>query len=186
MGLAVVQAVVRDHGGVIHLVSAPGQGTTFEILLPCAGATADTGGADLARDAGDEMPPASATVLVVEDEVVLRNAVSRILRKRGFTVIEAKDGTAALDLIRDHKEVIDLMLLDLTLPGMSSRDVFEQARKLRPDIKVVLTSAYSREAADASFAGQPVERFIRKPFRLEDLMSLLRDSRTGTAEGSSR
>ena len=66
-----------------------------------------------------------------------------------------------------------MMLLDVTLPGLSSREVFEQARQIRPHLKVVITSAYSREAVEASFAGLQVERFIRKPFRLDDLISVL-------------
>ncbi len=68
------------------------------------------------------------------------------------------------------------MLLDITLPGVSSREVFEQAQRLRPNLKVILTSAYGREAVNASFEGLPVERFIRKPFQFVDLMGLLQDA----------
>ena len=67
-----------------------------------------------------------------------------------------------------------MMLLDVTLPGMSGREVFEQARRLRPDLKIILTSAYSRETVDASFAGLRVESFVRKPFQLAELLQLLR------------
>jgi two-component system, cell cycle sensor histidine kinase and response regulator CckA len=67
-------------------------------------------------------------------------------------------------------------VLDITLPGASSREVFEEARQMRPNLKVILTSAYSRETVDASFAGLHVERFIRKPFQLVDLMGLLQEA----------
>jgi DNA-binding NtrC family response regulator len=109
----------------------------------------------------------------VEDEEVLRLAVSRMLRKQGFRVIEAGDGSSALELIHADKDEIDVVLLDVTLPGVSSRKVFEEVRKVSPNLKVILTSAYSRETVDASFAGEAIDGFIRKPFQLVDLVGLL-------------
>jgi PAS domain S-box-containing protein len=178
MGLAVVQGLVRDHGGGILLASAPGEGTLFEIFLPCLNQTTRTGPDILARAAGEPLRPASATVLIVEDEIILRNSLSRILRIRGHAVLEAGDGTTAIDLIRAHTGDLDAMLLDVTLPGISSREVFEEARHRRPDLKIILTSAYSREATNVSFAGLRIGHFIRKPFQLEDLLDLLKDDLT--------
>jgi PAS domain S-box-containing protein len=173
LGLAVVQGIVRDHGGAINLVSAPGQGTTFGILLPCFGKTAQLSRDDNTPTSGKEHRALSGTVLIVEDEGILRLAVSRVLQKKGFCIIEAIDGSSALELVRAHKAEIDVMLLDITLPGVSSRDVFEEARHLRPDLKVILTSAYSRETVNASFAGLAIEGFIRKPFQMVELVGLL-------------
>jgi CheY-like chemotaxis protein len=173
LGLAVVQGIVRDHGGAINLVSAPGQGTTFEVVLPCAGPQSDPGLG--VRTSGKEYRSPSGTLLVVEDEDVLRFAVSKMLRKSGFQVIEANDGSSALELIRTRDDEIDLMLLDVTLPGVSSREVVEQARVTRPNLKVILTSAYDRETVETSFAGLRVDHFIRKPFQIADLMSLLQE-----------
>ena len=176
LGLAVVQRIVRDLGGAINLVSALGQGTKFEIFLPCASETASSQHNARAQASGQERGPREGTVLVVEDEGVLRVAVSKMLKKKGFEVIEAGDGSSALELVRAHRDEIDVMLLDITLPGVSSREVFEQAQRLRPNLKVILTSAYGREAVNASFEGLPVERFIRKPFQFVDLMGLLQDA----------
>ena len=114
-------------------------------------------------------------MLLVEDEDVLRSAVSKMLRKSGFQIIEANDGSSALELIRSRDHEIDLMLLDVTLPGVSSREVVEQARVTRPNLKVILTSAYGRETVETSFAGLKVDHFIRKPFQIADLMSLLQE-----------
>ena len=175
LGLAVVQGIVRDHGGAIDLVSAPGHGTTFGILLPCAGGTAPSSLGATVRSYEKEHRPPSGTVLVVDDENVLRLAVSKMLRKGGFRVFEAIDGSSALDLVRMHQGEIDVMLLDATLPGVPSREVVEEVRSLRANLEVILTSAYSRETVDASFAGLPVARFIRKPFRFDHLMRLLED-----------
>ena len=120
--------------------------------------------------------PMSGTVLVVEDEDSLRLAVCTVLRKKGWSVIEAANGSEAMDLVRLHQNGIDLILLDLTLPGASSREVFQEARRLRPEMKVVLTSAHNRETVDTSLAGLRVERFIRKPFQLGDLVRLLQQA----------
>jgi PAS domain S-box-containing protein len=175
LGLAVVQGIVRDHGGAINLVSAPGQGTTFEVFLPCEGRMAQSSRSALVQAAGKEQQPTSGILLLVEDEEVLRLAVSKMLRKNGFRVIEAIDGSSALEVVREYKDEIDLMLLDVTLPGRSSREVAEEALLRRPNLKVILTSAYSSETVDTSFAGLRIERFIRKPFQISDLMSMLQD-----------
>jgi PAS domain S-box-containing protein len=176
LGLAVVQGIVRDHGGTIRIVSAPGRGTAFEVFLPGARETAQTIRSSAAPVSRKELRPLVGTVLVVEDEDMLRVAVSKLLRKKGFRVIEAIDGSAALELIRTREDTIDLMLLDVTLPGVPSRDVFEEARLKRPDLKTILTSAYSRETVETSFAGLHIDRFIRKPFQMVDLIALLQDA----------
>jgi CheY-like chemotaxis protein len=97
------------------------------------------------------------------------------LRKAGFTILEASDGHAALDLIRAHKGCIDVLLLDISLPGVPSRLVFEEARFLIPGVAVIVTSAYSRESAAAALSA-PIRYFIRKPYKISDLMNLLREA----------
>jgi CheY-like chemotaxis protein len=176
LGLAVVQGIVRDHNGYINLASVPGQGTKFEVMLPIASGMpqSDQHGCD--RTGVEAYQPPSGTLLVVEDEEVLRFAISKMLRKSGFQVIEAIDGSSAIELLHTHADKIDLMLLDVTLPGVSSREVVEQARLARPNIRVILTSAYGRETVDAAFDGLKIDHFIRKPFQIADLMSLLQEA----------
>lgn len=178
MGLAVVQRIVRRHGGAIHIVSSPGQGTRVQILLPCAAEKSrPSDGREAPRARRAEFERAAAGVLlIVEDEVSLLSAVSKVLQRRGFSVIQASNGSSALDAIRDYDDQIGAMLLDVTLPGASSREVFEEAKRLRPGMAVILTSAYGREHATASFDGCAVEYFIRKPFGAEALIALLRDA----------
>ena len=143
------------------------------MLLPCAvERTVESRSAIPVRDA----TPAKArtgTILVVEDEALLREAVSKVLRRIGFLVIEAADGCDAIELMRTHKDDLRAILLDVTLPGISSREVLAEARRLRPDLKVVVTSAYSKESVEASFTGLPMQDFIRKPFHLSDMVRLL-------------
>jgi DNA-binding response OmpR family regulator len=116
-----------------------------------------------------------STVLVVEDEASLLEALSAILRRKGFGVIQAADGTAALEYVRDSNHHIDALLLDLTVPGTSSREVFEELVRLRPAAVPIVMSAYSRESVKSTFEVTEVPHFIRKPFRTDDLLKMLRE-----------
>jgi DNA-binding response OmpR family regulator len=116
-----------------------------------------------------------ATVLIVEDEEGLRQAVTKTLQRKGLSVIEACNGSAALDAIRTQKNRIDLLFLDITLPGASSRQVLEEARRLRRTMPVIVTSAKSQETAAATLATK-IDHFIRKPYRLGDLIQMIQDT----------
>src|SRR4029453_9699255 len=100
MGLAAVKGIIQSHGGAINVVSAPGQGSHFEILLPCSSESEREGHYELVSSAAGEVANFERTVLIVEDEDLLRLAVSKMLRKKGFTVIEAANGKTAVDLFR--------------------------------------------------------------------------------------
>jgi len=171
LGLSVVHGIVKDLGGTIRLLSEAGHGTTFQISLPCAEALSDSMSKLSDIDRLDWRPQTPA-VLVVEDEDSLRQAVSKILVKRGFSVIEARDGSAALDIIRAQNDTINVLFLDITLPGASARDVLQEARRLRPEMNVIVTSAYPEEMA-GEILHSTIEHFIRKPYRFEDLVQLI-------------
>jgi two-component system, cell cycle sensor histidine kinase and response regulator CckA len=174
--LAVVQGIIRTHGGAIKLVSAPGKGTTFQIFLPCAPLSVQPARLVQAPGLGQQIPSSVGTVLLVEDEETLRLSVSNMLRKKGFSVVEAGDGSAAVDFLRAHKDNVDVMLLDMTIPGTSSREVLEEVGRTRPSVKVILTSAYSREMAAQSLDAVQVTGFIRKPFQFGELVQLLHET----------
>jgi DNA-binding NtrC family response regulator len=110
----------------------------------------------------------------VEDEEQLRRAVSKMLRKSGLEVYEVASGSAAIDLLRARGGEIELILLDLTIPGSSSQEVVAEAALARPDVKVILTSAYAEEVAMRMMSHPLVCGFIRKPFKLGDLVQTLR------------
>ena len=174
LGLAVVQGFVRKLRGAIHVASEPGKGTTFQILLPSEAGAEGTG--DPIPQAEDGAQPSlKATVLVVEDEDVLRQAVAKMLRKKGFEVLEAANGSTAIDLILANRDKIDAILLDLTLPGRTSRDVVDEATQVRPDLKVILTSAHSEEMVMATMSSPLIRGFIRKPFQFGDLLQTFRN-----------
>jgi PAS domain S-box-containing protein len=173
LGLAVVQGVVRNLRGTIHLASELGKGTTFRIWLPCLQSTAEETSNPL-RGCGEQARESlTATILIVEDEDALRQPVVKVLRRKGAEVLEAANGPTAIDLLRQHSVNIDVILLDLTIPGASAQEVLTEAARATPNSKVLLTSAYSSEKA-AGISGPNIRGFIRKPFRLGDLIQTLR------------
>jgi PAS domain S-box-containing protein len=172
LGLAAAQGIVRSHGGAIHVVSAPGRGTTFRIFMPCERRLIERKRVSGVTAPEEMLSPKDHTLLLVEDEETLRLAVAMSLRKHGFFVVTAADGRTALNLFRERSNDIDLILLDLTLPGMSGAEVCREVRRISPDVKIILTSAYDRERMSAGFpAGEQVPySFIRKPYRIAELV----------------
>ena len=181
MGLAVVKGIVREHDGTIEMASVPGQGTTFRVLLPCSARETVQIHSPIPVRSPALARTRTGMILVVEDEELLRDALSKLLRRIGYLVVEAGDGSDAIELIQTHKDELRAVLLDVTLPGISSREVLAEARRLRPDLKVVVTSAYSKESVEATFAGLRIQDFIRKPFQSSELVRLLVEPVPGEA-----
>src|SRR5262249_31117169 len=121
----------------------------------------------------------AGTVLVGEDEGVLRSAVCKMLHQKGFSVLEAGDGFTAADLFQARHQDIQAILLDMTIPGKSSPAVAAEARRIRPEVKVVLTTAYSLEMAATSFGEIHLDGYLRKPYRIADLVKMLSDLLSG-------
>jgi DNA-binding response OmpR family regulator len=143
--------------------------------LPCipAGKSAkEERGAGSARVAGQS--PAG-TVLVIEDEPTLRTGVSKFLRMRGFSVIEAEDGNVGTELFLKNAARVDVVLLDMTLPGRSGREVLVELQRLEPGVKVIVTSAYGRSHVQNSLEGLRPWGYIQKPYQLADVERLLRN-----------
>jgi PAS domain S-box-containing protein len=181
LGLAVISGIVRGLGGTIHLTSELGKGSKFQILLPCTanGRAANCQISTVADSAGPFLP---AVVLVVEDEDPLRQAVVKMLRRTGFLVLEANNGSTAIDLLRVNRGKIDVILLDMTIPGASSQQVLDEAAQAQPDIRVILTSAYSQEMLTPPMSAPQIRSFIRKPFQLKDLVRTLQNTLAAAGE----
>ena len=170
LGLQVVKGIVRGLGGSIHFYTAVGKGSTFRLSFLATGRPPAVFPAAPSPNARRLMH--HGLVLVVEDEPTLLLASAAILRRHGYSVLEAADGDAALSLIREHTSSIALLLLDVTLPGVPSRDVYTEARLARADMKIIVTSAYGQNAVDASLAGLDIDAFLRKPYKLAHLVEL--------------
>jgi PAS domain S-box-containing protein len=187
LGLAAVQGVIRNHGGIINVTSALGQGSRFEVLLPCAG-QAEAAPSDISVPAPEgEVGNLAGTVLFIEDEDALCLAVSKMLRRKGLQVIEAADGKTGIDLFRASAPQIDVVLLDLTLPGMSGGEVLRELRRIQPDMKVIIMSAYSEDRVREAIGEQQPWLYIRKPYQFSELIVLVRnvwlDKMSGQAYG---
>ena len=173
LGLSIIYGFVKQSGGHVRLDSAVGRGSTFSIYLPRAESTAvatqaragDQGGVPRARD--------GEIVLAVEDDEAVRQIAVDALKELGYSVIEAPNGPAALELLSRSKRV-DLLFTDFAMPGgLNGHELAMEARSRRPDIKILLTSAYTdRLFADA--ATQAPMRFITKPYREGDLAQAIR------------
>jgi signal transduction histidine kinase/CheY-like chemotaxis protein len=173
LGLAIVYGLVRGVGGAIHLTSELDNGTTVQILVP--GSQTRAVPANEATAGETSGPRAEGiTVLVIEDEDILRNAVVKMLRSSGFAVLEAAEGTVAMDILRANGASVDAILLDMTIPGASSREIVAEAAQRRPDIKVLLTSAYTKEMIAGEMTAPQIRGFLRKPFPLHDLLRVVR------------
>jgi PAS domain S-box-containing protein len=174
MGLAAVRGIVQSHGGTIQVQSAVGSGSCFEILFPCA--------REVERESREVAIPApfnedgnvTATILMIDDEDTLRLPVARMLRRKGFTILEAGDGATGIDLFQVHATEIDIVLLDLTLPGMSGGEILEGLRKIRPDTKVVVSTAYGRDSAFSALSEPKSVYYLQKPYQIQELTALLR------------
>jgi nitrogen-specific signal transduction histidine kinase/CheY-like chemotaxis protein len=160
LGLAAVGGIVRGHKGAIIVNSAPGKGSCFTILFPrveCAKMPSLVEGRGAAV-AG------TGTVLVVDDEHFVREMVKKSLERYGYKVLLADGGLAAIDVFKRHPGEISLVLLDLSMPELSGEDTLPELRRIRPDVKVVISSGYSESEAMRVFRGQRVSGFVQKPY----------------------
>ncbi|HAM32359.1 MAG TPA: hybrid sensor histidine kinase/response regulator, partial [Deltaproteobacteria bacterium] len=171
LGLAAVLGIVRAHKGALKVYSEPGKGTTFKILFPA-----------LTKEQEVARPPESSslanwrgkgTILLVDDEESLIALGGRMLEHLGFDVLTASDGREAVDLYRKRAGEIDLVLLDLTMPHMDGGEAFGELRRINPDVRVILSSGYSRDDVAGRFAGKNLAGVLQKPYTLAKLTESL-------------
>ncbi len=168
LGLAVVFGIVKGHDGVIRVESEVGRGTTFRIWLPArTGAVVETPPAEAAAERGSE------TVLVVDDEAWLRDILERVLSSAGYKVLLASTGNEALELFRSHKQ-IDLVILDMVMPGLNGSKTFELLKREDPDVCVLISSGYSEQGEAQELLASGARGFIQKPFMFQDILARVR------------
>jgi CheY-like chemotaxis protein len=170
LGLAAVLGIVRSHKGVIKVYSQPGKGTTFKVLLP-----ADAH-AQIRPNLFREDLRGTGTILVVEDEEIIRKVVKTTLELYGYTVLTAEHGEEAMRIFEPRPQEFRAVLLDLVMPRMGGEATFRAMRAVRPDIPVVLTSGYSDTEAQSRFTGKALSGFLRKPFTAAALGEAMRDA----------
>lgn len=170
LGLSTVYGIVKQSNGAITVHSEIGIGTTFNIYFPCC--TDEAPPAPTHTDG--EMPAGRETILLVEDEEMVRILARKVLALQGYNVLAAENGEAAMSLAKSHRNEIALLLTDVVMPGMNGYELFQSMKSEIPGLKVLFMSGYKPETIAANGVPTESDRFIRKPFTIDDLVQAVR------------
>jgi len=170
LGLAVVHGIVQQHGGFIRCYSEPGAGTTFKVYFPAL--FSDRESED--RVAGLWPRGGSETILVADDDEMIRDLCSRILTKAGYTVITASNGKEVLEVYATQAESISLVILDLIMPEMSGKQCLDGLLSLNPSVKVVIASGYSANGPTQDALSTGAKGFVNKPYEIRQVLEVVR------------
>ncbi|OQX18106.1 MAG: hypothetical protein BWK76_08625 [Desulfobulbaceae bacterium A2] len=171
LGLATVYGIVRQHNGMIHAVSQPGQGTTFRIHLPVSDMLLT---AEAARPQLGGIIGGDETVLLAEDDDMVRDLTRSVLERAGYRVLCARDGDEAVDLFQRQGESVDLLLFDVVMPRMGGREASVRILAQRPGLPLIFASGYSEDAIHTDFVLDQGLTLLPKPFVIEDLLKTVR------------
>ena len=171
LGLAMVYGIVSGHKGYSHVYSEEGHGTTFSIYLPASEgkivADVETSHKALARG--------SETILLVDDEELVINFMKDVLQKLGYKVFAAQNGHTAIQFYEEKRDDIDLVILDLIMPGMGGKGTFVRLREINPDVKVILSGGYSINGVATEVMDKGCQAFIQKPFTAREISHKIRE-----------
>jgi PAS domain S-box-containing protein len=180
LGLAMVYGIVRGHGGDIHVQSAPGKGATFVLSFPACGGSA----VEQVTPGGPSPGGGHETVLVVDDEDGVRGVLTRILERAGYSVLQAEDGVRGVEVFRERRERIDLVVLDMIMPRMSGGEAYDRLVEIDPGVKILISSGYSEEGRAAEVLARGAKGFLKKPFGNETVLAMVRATLDGAEPGS--
>jgi CheY-like chemotaxis protein len=170
LGLASAYGIIRNHEGFIGVYSEVGKGTTFNVYLPASDKSAHVGEERTKSD----MVKGTERVLLIDDEDMIIDIGSQILNVLGYKVMAARSGEEAVELFGSHKDEIDLVILDMIMPGISGAETYERIRGLDRNIKVILSSGYSLNEDAAQIMKRGCNGFIQKPFQPGELSLKIR------------
>lgn len=173
LGLAMVYGIIKQHNGYINCYSELGKGTSFKIYLPLfesmpVSKTVTEGAAVAVPTGGTE------TILVAEDEESVRRLMKEVLEEDGYKVIEAADGEEAVNKFMENKDKIDLLLLDIVMPKMNGKEVYERIKKIKPDIKLLMASGYPADFITQKGIIEEGFNFVAKPMSPTKLLMKVR------------
>ena len=171
LGLASAYGIVKGHGGMITVYSEKGQGTTFHIYLPASLKKTE---AEVLRDT--TIMGGRETILLIDDEEVIADVTSRLLSELGYTILIAESGEKAVEIYKKDHDNIQLVILDMIMPGMSGAETFDQLKAIDPSVRTILSSGYSIDGKAQAIMQKGVRLFLQKPYRLHDLASKIREA----------
>ena len=171
LGLAAVRGIVEGHEGGLRIYSEQGLGTTFKVLFPAAGGRVN---ADSARPA--LTLPVGLEVLLADDEEIVRTIAKRMLEGSGCVVTAVCDGHEAIRIFELDPQRFDCVVLDLLMPGLSGEETFEQMRRIRPDVPILISSGYNAQEVSTRFAATESAAFLQKPYGLDELNAALAEA----------
>jgi two-component system cell cycle sensor histidine kinase/response regulator CckA len=171
LGLAAMRGVIRAHRGGVSVESELGKGTCFTIVFPVLESPVTQ---DQPQESSTRVS-AGSTVLVVDDEFEVRDVVKDMLVARGLQVLTAEDGTRGVEVFRRHADSIDVVLLDMAMPGKSGDAVLQEMLAIRPDAKVIVSSGFIEESDAEQFGSAKPAGFLHKPFTTDALMERIGD-----------
>ncbi len=172
LGLSTVYGIVRQHGGSIHVYSEKGHGTVFRIFLPRL--TDATATLDPPVQLPETAPHGAETVLVVEDNDMVRTLACEMLKTLGYRVLAGENPDRGIELVREYQGSISLLLTDVVMPGMNGRELFEMLGRIRPDLKVLFMSGYTSDVIGHQGVLDEGVDYIQKPFSLQLLSEKVR------------
>ncbi len=170
LGLASAYGIIKNHGGIINVYSEKGHGTTFTIYLPASEKEVVR-----EKEMSVKIVRGTETILFVDDEEMIRNVGQELLEKFGYKVLIARDGEAAVNIYKANKDGIDLVILDMIMPGIGGGETYDRLREINPGIKVLLSSGYSINGEAANILERGCSGFIQKPFSMADLSNKVRE-----------
>jgi CheY-like chemotaxis protein len=176
LGLSMVHAIVRQSGGHIMVDSQPGKGSTFRVYFPKNAEAEPSAVASIAHT--PVSVKGEGVVLLAKDDRAVRRLVTTELARRGFTVFDAEDGRAALDLFNKHKDNVDVLVTDIVMPRMNGADLAKAAEKLRPGLKILFISGHP-ERAGQGLDPTGVTNLLMKPFTADVLAARIKELITG-------
>lgn len=170
LGLASAYGIIKNHNGIIDVVSKKGEGSTFIFYLPASTRKVKKEKVDISK-----IVRGPETILLVDDEEMIVEVGEEILKALGYQVMLAKSGEAAVNIYQEHKDSIDIIILDMIMPGMGGGETYDRLKKINSNVKVLLSSGYSVDGMATEILKRGCNQFIQKPFNIKELSKKIRD-----------
>ncbi|MFN2267856.1 MAG: response regulator, partial [Desulfonatronovibrio sp.] len=172
LGLASVYGIIKEHNGQIFCYSEPGQGTSFKVYLPAL--DKETEKID-PQGSHEPLQGGTEKILVVDDEEDIRELTFEALANYGYSVLEASSGEDAIDIYNKNMQSIDMVILDLNMPGIGGKECLKKLREFDPDVRVLIASGYSATGQGRESLKAGAKDYIAKPYQLTNLLNKVRE-----------